>query len=101
MGGQPRPGAGVRERGRAGVAGRRVGTREIALRVSNGRVADTRLTVSLGSGGTREIECPLTVVDPQRPWVVVAIPDGRVGEGVEAFGTIATLREMGRPDAEA
>ena len=78
---------------------RGVGTREIALRVSNGRVADTRLTVSLGSGGTREIECPLTVVDPQRPWVVVAIPDGRVGEGVEAFGTIAMLREMGRPDA--
>ena len=83
------------------IRARGVGTREIALRVSNGRVADTRLAVSLASGGTREIECLITVVDPQRPWVVVAIPVGRVGEGVEAFGTIATLREMGRPDAEA
>ncbi len=71
------------------------------MRVSNGRVADTRLTVSLASGGTREIECLLTMLDRQPPWVMVAIPDGRVGEGVEAFGTIATLREMGRPDAEA
>ena len=80
---------------------RGVGTRQIVLRVSNGRVPDTQLTVRLGSGSTHELDCPLTVADPQRPWVVVAIPDGRVGEGVEAFGTIATLREMGRSDAAA
>ena len=83
------------------IRARGVGTREILLRVSNGRVPDTRLTVSLGSGSTREIECLLTVVDRLRPWVVIAIPDGRVGEGVEAFGTVARLREMGRPDAAA
>lgn len=81
------------------IKARGVGVRRITLRVSNARVPKDQLTIDFGTGAIREVRIPLTAIDTQRPWVVVAIPDGRVGEGVEAFGTIATLREISRPDA--
>lgn len=61
----------------------------------------TFLAVNLGSGGTPIMEIPATVIDRQRPWIIVAAPDGSLARSAETFGTAMTLRSIGQPEADA
>lgn len=80
---------------------RGIGTRRIELRAWNARLPETSLTVDLGSGETRMMEIPATVIDRQRPWIIVAVPNGSLAQSAETFGTAMTLRSIGQPEADA
>jgi hypothetical protein len=80
---------------------RGVGSRQVELRSSNAELSTKSLSVDLGRGGTKTLELPLRIPDSERPWVVVAVPDKRVHEAVEVFGTARPLPSLERDDKSA
>jgi hypothetical protein len=71
----------------ARFAGR--GRHEIEFRAFNARLDDPVVAVELD--GEEEVELSLTVLDPDVPWCLVAVPDGRSDERQELFGTAGPL----------
>jgi hypothetical protein len=80
---------------------RGVGSRQIELRSSNAELPDKALSVDLGRGGTKTLDLHLHIQDNERPWVVVAVPERRVSDAVEVFGTASPLPSLETDDRGA
>jgi hypothetical protein len=72
---------------------RGAGVHKIELRTFNGSVDRPESEVKLVAGREQTLNWELTVTDQDKPWIVVAIPDGRINEKKELFGTVLPLRE--------
>ena len=63
------------------------GAHRIELRSWNVDLPESRLTVEIGAGGARDLVVPFRMRQSDRPWLVVAIPDGDISKAAEVFGT--------------
>jgi hypothetical protein len=72
------------------------GKHDIELRASNVSLGDRTVSLKLDSDA-RTIEIPFDIIDDDRPWIVLAVPDRRIAEAVEAFGTALSLADLSSP----
>jgi len=79
--------AGLRLR-RLGAAGAGVQTVGIELRLHNARCEQAELTIDLPAAGEAEVEMVLTPERADEPFIVMAIPDGRLAKRAEAVGVV-------------
>ncbi|MCC7463926.1 MAG: glycoside hydrolase family 9 protein [Gammaproteobacteria bacterium] len=72
------------------------GRHSVALRAANLRLVPTSLDADLGRNGQRTFDVDATLIDAQQPWVVVAVPNGRPADRVEALGTSSPQPDLSR-----
>ena len=98
--------AGPVEDGRVRVTAkvRGAGTHRVQLRLFNGSLpsrdlgpepsAPAQVELTLTPDVERSLTWEVRIADPQKPWAAVAVPDGRLGEKQEVFGTSGTERSL-------
>jgi hypothetical protein len=70
------------------------GAHTLELRTFNATVEQKQLKLDLGSNGKRTLDWTLRITDPEKPWVMVVIPDGRMADLRELFGTTQNLQKV-------
>ena len=69
------------------------GSHRIELRTFNCSVKEPKLVVRLKSGKPQTLRLDLRVQDKEKPWIVVAIPDGELSQKRELYGTVTRIDE--------
>jgi hypothetical protein len=70
------------------------GAHALELRAFNATVDQNQAKLDLGTKGSRTLEWNLRITDPEKPWVMVVIPDGRMADRRELFGTSRKLANI-------
>jgi hypothetical protein len=70
---------------------RGVGSHKLELRVFNGSAGAAESAVNLQGGRERTLTWKLKIASQDKPWAVVAIPDGDMSGRKELFGTLREL----------
>jgi len=70
---------------------RGAGAHKVELRAFNGSLDSPQQTVNLSAGREQTLTWNLNVVSDDKPWVVVAVPDGAASGRKELFGTVRKL----------
>ena len=76
------------------AAVRGAGAHTIEVRTFNATVDQNQLKLDLGSKGKRTLDWTLRISDPEKPWVMVVIPDNRMADLRELFGTSQNLPKV-------
>jgi hypothetical protein len=70
------------------------GKHKVELRAFNGSLKSAVTDVQLVPGREQSLRWELQVTDPEKPWVVAAVPDSRIQEKKELFGTMRELPKL-------
>ena len=70
------------------------GSHMLEMRTFNATTEKKQLELDLGTRGKRTLEWTLSITDPEKPWVMVVIPDDRKAEQRELFGTSQNLPKV-------
>jgi len=70
------------------------GVHKVELRAFNGSLKTAVTDVRLVPGREQLLHWELQVTDPEKPWVVVAVPDSKIQEKNELFGTMRELPNL-------
>jgi hypothetical protein len=73
---------------------RGAGAHTLELRTFNATVGQKQLKVDLGVKGKETFDWTLRIADPEKPWVMVVLPDGRMADMKEIFGTSQNLPKI-------
>jgi len=63
------------------------GAHTLELRTFNAKLDQNQAKLDLGTNGKQTLQWNLRIADPEKPWVMVVIPDGRMADRRELFGT--------------
>jgi hypothetical protein len=70
------------------------GAHALELRTFNATVEQNQAKLDLGTKGSRTLQWNLKIADPEKPWVMVVIPDGRAADKCELFGTSRKIANL-------